>query len=235
MRQAPVIRSDGWSRRNIWEHSATVRELYRKRARREAEEMTCHRQAAELLAPLAAAGESLLDAGCGSGYFYHSLAKQGLKLDYYGIDATDSLVDVGREELPAFGLPAERLRTLRIEDLDAEVDHVVCINVLSNIDNFHRPLERLLAAAGKSVILRESLADKAGYEYVVDRFLDPGCELRVHVNTYALGDVVPFVQSQGFETSVVQDRHTGGEPELVIGYPHHWKFLVCRRTAARRS
>ena len=227
-----MIRSDGWSRRNIWEHSATVRELYRKRARREAEEMTCHRQAAELLAPLAKQGESLLDAGCGSGYFYHSL--KGLGLEYYGIDATNSLVELGREALPSFGLPAERLRTLRIEDLDAEVDHVVCINVLSNIDNYHRPLERLLAAAGKTLILRESLADKADYQYVVDSYLDPGCDLRVHVNTYAIGDVVSFIESQGFAVEKVQDRHARGEPELVIGYPHYWKFLVCRRTAALR-
>jgi len=233
VRHPALIRDDGWSRRNIWEHSVTVRDLYRKRARRKAEEMTCHRQAAELLAPLASAGESLLDAGCGSGYFYHSLALHGLKLEYYGIDATDCLAALGREALPAFGLPAERLRTLRIEDFDGEVDHVVCINVLSNIDNYHRPLERLLAAAGKSVILRESLADKADYQYVVDRYLDPGCELRVHVNTYAIGDVKSFVQSQGFEATVVEDRHTRGEPELVIGYPHHWKFLVCRRVAAR--
>jgi cyclopropane fatty-acyl-phospholipid synthase-like methyltransferase len=235
VRHPALIRGDGWSRRNIWEHSATVRKLYRARARRESEEMTCHRQAAELLAPLAAAGDSLLDAGCGSGYFWHSLARQGLKLEYFGIDATDSLLALGREALPAFGVPAERLRTLRIEDLDAEVDHAVCINVLSNIDNYHRPLERLLAAAGKTLILRESLADKADYRYVVDRYLDPGYELRVHVNTYAIGDVVAFIESQGFTVEVVQDRHTGGEPELVIGYPHHWKFLVCRRTAARRS
>jgi cyclopropane fatty-acyl-phospholipid synthase-like methyltransferase len=233
-----MIGGHGWSRRNIWEHSAAVRELYRKRARREAEEMTCHRQAAELLAPLASKGDSLLDAGCGSGYFYHSLVRQGLDLEYHGIDATECLVALGREALPAFGLPAERLRTLRIEDLDADVDHVVCINVLSNIDNYHRPLERLLAAAGKSVILRESLADRADYRYVVDRYLDPGYELRVHVNTYALSDVLPFVESQGFAVEVVQDRHTRGEPELVIGHPHHWTFLVCRRRGgnpARRS
>ena len=235
MRHPALIRDDGWSRRNIWEHSASVRELYGRRARREAEEMTCHRQAAELLAPLASDGDTLLDAGCGSGYFYHSLVRQKLSLEYHGIDATECLVALGREALPSFGLPAERLHALRIEDLDADVDHVVCINVLSNIDNYHRPLERLLSAARKSVILRESLADQARYQYVVDRFLDPGCELRVHVNTYSIRDVSSFIRTQGFEVEVVKDRHTGGEPELVIGYPHHWTFLVCRRTAVRHA
>ncbi len=227
MRQAAVIRADGWAAHNIWEHSPTVRELYGRRARGEAEEMTCHRQAAELLAPLCAAGESLLDAGCGSGYFFHSLRRAGLKVEYYGIDATRCLVELGREALPRFGLAAERLQTMRIEDLDGEVDHVVCINVLSNIDNFHRPLERLLTMARKSVILRESLGEGADYQYVEDRYLNKS--LRVHVNTYATEEIAAFARGRGFEVRVEKDRRAGDEPELVIGYPHYWKFLVCQR------
>lgn len=227
MRQAAVVRADGWSAYNIWEHSATVRELYGRRARGEAEEMTCHRQAAELLAPLCAAGESLLDAGCGSGYYFHSLRRAGLELEYYGIDATRCLVDLGREALPRFGLPAERLQTMRIEDLDGEVDHVVCINVLSNIDNFHRPLERLLSVARKTVVLRESLGERPEYQYVEDRYLDK--PLRVHVNTYATDEVAAFARERGFEVRVEKDRRAGDEPELVIGFAHYWKFLVCRR------
>ncbi len=230
MRQAAVIRADGWAAHNIWEHSATVRELYAKRARGEAEEMTCHRQAAELLAPLCAPGYSLLDAGCGSGYFFHSLRRAELKVEYYGIDATRRLVELGREALPRFGLPAERLQTMRIEDLDGSVDHAVCINVLSNIDNFHRPLERLLATARKSVILRESLGDRADYQYVEDRYLDK--PLRVHVNTYATDEVCAFASERGFRVRVEKDQRAGDEPELVIGYPHYWKFLVCERVAS---
>ena len=33
----------------------------------------------------------------------------------------------------------------------------------------------------------------------------------------------------GFDIDVHTDRRTGGAPELVIGYPHHWKFFVARR------
>ena len=228
MRQAAVIRGDGWAAHNIWEHSRTVRELYAKRAHAEAEEMTCHKQAAELLAPLCESGESLLDAGCGSGYFFHSLRRAGLGLEYYGIDATRCLVDLGREALPRFGLPAERLQTMRIEDLDGAVDHAVCINVLSNIDNYHRPLERLLSVARKTLILRESLAERADYRYVEDRYLDK--PLHVHVNAYAIGEVTAFVKERGFRVRVEEDRRAGNEPELVIGYPHYWKFLICKRT-----
>lgn len=224
-----MIRSGGWDRYSIWEHSRAVKELYARRCRLEAEEMTCAAQAAELLSEHAAAGDTLLDAGCGSGYFYHSLRRRGIDVEYTGIDATKTLVEIGRSCMPAHGLAPERLLHLRIEDLDAEVDHVVCMNVLSNLDNYHRPLERLLLAARKCIVLRESLAEEASYAYVVDRFLDEDVELKVHVNTYARQEVLDFVGSYGFDARCVEDRRTGGQAELVIGYPHHWEFLVAVR------
>ncbi len=222
-----MITGDGYGRYNIWEHSATVKALYARRCRLESEEMTCHAQAAELLMAHVREGETLLDAGCGSGYFFHSLRARAIDLDYLGVDAAPSLVGIGQEVLPAHGLRADRLRVMRIEDLNGSVDHAVCINVLSNIDNYHRPLERLLNVARKSVIMRESCAEEASYAYVKDRFLDPGVDLKVHVNTYALGELTEFIRSYGYDVEVVRDRRAGDGPELVIDYPHYWKFLVC--------
>lgn len=224
-----MIRDDGWQRYSLWEHSASLRELYARRCRLEAEEMTAHAQAAELLAPLVAPGDTVLDVGCGSGYLFHSLRSRGIPVEYHGIDASPSFVEIGRRELPAFGLPPERLRVLRIDDLDGEADHVVCINVLSNLDSFHRPLERFLRVARKSVILRESIADQAEYLYVRDENLDEGVDLWVHVNAYARDEVRAFVEERGFSVRYVEDRRSGGRPELVIGYPHHWTFLVAER------
>jgi SAM-dependent methyltransferase len=223
------IRADGWSAHNIWAHSATVMELYRRRARDEAEEMTCAAQAAELLAPLAAPGDSLLDVGCGSGYFFHSLRRRGLPVEYHGIDATRELIELGRRELAAFGLKVDRLSVLRIEDFQGSADHVLCMNVLSNLDNYHRPLERMLSAANKSLILRESIKDGASYSYVRDAFLDPGVDLNVHVNAYDRAEIMRFVADRGFAVREVLDRRSGGQPEMVIGHPHHWTFLVCTR------
>lgn len=194
--------------------------------------MTAHAQAAEILAGRIGAGDSVLDIGCGSGYFYHSLARRNLPVEYWGLDACDALIDIGREVLPSFGLPAERLINARIEDLSGEVDHVVCLNVLSNLDNFHRPLERFLKMARKSVILRESFKQGAEYHYVRDIFLDPGVDLKVHVNHYDIDEVTRFVASHGFNSEIVVDRRSGGQPELVIGHPHYWTFLVADRAAS---
>lgn len=125
--------------------------------------------------------------------------------------------------------PPERLATLRIEDFQGSVDHVLCMNVISNLDNFHRPLERLLKAARRSLVLRESIAERPSYQYVRDDYLDPGIDLKVHVNTYARREVMAFIADYGFDAREVTDRRSGGKPELVIGYPHHWTFLVATR------
>ena len=223
--------ADGFAAHNIWQHSAQVRELYARRARDEAEEMTCAAQAAELLAGFVRPGDSLLDAGCGSGYFFHSLRRRNIALDYHGIDATEIFIEQGRTVLAAFGLPPDRLRTIRIEDFRGAADHVLCMNVLSNIDNYHRPLERLLKAARQSLILRESVKNGTSYSYVRDNFLDRGIDLKVHVNAYDRRDIVDFIQSYGFSVTEVIDRRTGGKPEDVIGHPHYWTFLVARRKA----
>ncbi len=229
---AAIISGDAFPKYWIWDHSEHVARLYRTRARDEAEEMTCAAQAAELLGPLATPGESLLDAGCGAGYFYHSLRRRNLALEYWGIDASRRLIEIGQEELPAFGLAADRLRMLRIEDFDGTADHVLCMNVLSNIDNFHRPLERLLRAARKSLILRESAKDGASYSWVRDRFLDPGVELSVHVNAYDAAEIMRFIGGYGFEVERIVDRRAGTGPEYVIGHPHWWTFFRAIRKSA---
>lgn len=193
--------------------------------------MTAHAQAAELLAPYVTAGDTLLDAGCGSGYFFHSLRRRGIPVEYTGIDASPVLVAIGQQTMPEFGLSADRIRLLRIEDLDGEVDHAVCLNVLTNVDNYHRPLERLLTMTRKTVILRESLKEGSDYRYVRDDFLDEGVDLRVYVNAYDSDEVAAFVSAYGFAVRHDVDRRTGGAPELVIGHPHHWSFLIAEREA----
>ncbi|MCX8045017.1 MAG: class I SAM-dependent methyltransferase [Desulfobacterota bacterium] len=224
-----MIHGNGWSNYCIWEHSTTVRELYARRCRREEEEMTCHAQAAELLAPYVKPGDTVLDVGCGSGAFYHSLKRRGLPVEYYGIDAAPSLIAIGRQYLPAYGLAPERLRVMRIEDMDGAVDHVVCLNVLSNIDNYHRPLERMLLCARKMVILRESFGDTTSYAYVHDKYLDNGLPLKVYVNTYCRAEVIRFIESYGFSVRQETDWRTNGQSEMVIDYPHYWCFLVAVR------
>jgi SAM-dependent methyltransferase len=224
-----MIRAGDPDHFNIWSHSQHMRALYRARARDEAEEMTCAAQAADLAAGMAGSGASLLDVGCGSGWFFHSLRRRGLALDYWGIDRTAPFIAIGREELPRYGLPPERLLLGEIESATGAADLVLCMNVLSNIDNWHRALDRIAAIARRGIILRESFGDDAAYALVTDRFLDPGVEMKVHVNRYARAEIAAFLAERGFISRFVTDIRTGGAAEPVIGYDHHWEFLVARR------
>lgn len=209
-----------------------VMELYERRCRRDVEEMTCHAQAAELLQPLVSPGDTLLDVGCGSAYFFHSLKSREIPVNYYGIDPTAQFISLARKYLPSHGLNPAQIHEMRIEDARLEFDHIICMNVLSNIDNYHKPLERMLLSARKSVILRESCHEHASYSYVRDEFLDEGVTLNVYVNTYGIEDMTAFIARYGFEVQIVIDARTNDRPEYVIGYPHYWKFLVCTRRSS---
>lgn len=224
-----MFKTDGWSKYSTWEHSQSLNELYAARCLMIAEEMTCHAQAVELLAGYISPGDTLLDVGCGSGYFYHALRKRNCPVEYYGIDAARTLIEIGKKLMPQFGLSADRLHVLRMEDMDGEMDHIVCINVLTYVDGYHRPLERMLRMAKKTVILRESCHDQSQNIYVIDKYLDHGVELKVHINTYCSEELMDFIRSYGFSVRCIEDRYTGGEPQMVIDYPHYWKFFLAQR------
>ncbi|MBU2548866.1 MAG: class I SAM-dependent methyltransferase [Proteobacteria bacterium] len=214
---------------NIWEHSATVRELYAARARGE-QEMDAAAQAADILAPLLRPGMSLLDAGCGSGYYYWSFLRRGLEIEYYGIDYSPTLIRIGRRFMPLSGLNPERLRAAAIEDIRSRFGAVLCFNTLSWCPDFRLPLERLCRAAEKYILIRTNLHDRTVYRWEIDGYLDEGYNhLKAYWNIYALNEVTRFMEDEGFEVETIVDRRTGGDMELVVGKPYYWKILLGRR------
>lgn len=224
-----MINSNGWKENSTWEFCEIAKELYESRASDMDVELTCHAQAVELLRPRLVKGESVLDIGCGTGFLYHSFRKRQIPIDYYGIDATEQFIKTGRACLKNFGLPPEKLQHMRIEDLSGEVDHIACLNVLSNIDNIYRPLQQMLRVARRTLVLRESFQKTSSYQYVVDRYVENEEIMRVHVNTYPIEPVCDLVRSYGFIPQMVTDEYTGGRKQDVIGHPHYWTFLVATK------
>ncbi len=218
---------------NIWEHSAVVRDLYARRAGGEAPEMDAHAQAVEILAPNLLSNEgktSVLDAGCGSGYLWHSFRTRNLELEYHGLDCSPSLIELGRRFLADFGLPAERLEVGLIENLRERFDVVVCLNTLSWLPDWRLPLDRLCAAARNFLLIRTNLGKNQKTRWEVDGYLEEGFNhLNAYWNVYPEQEVCDFLSAEGFEVEVIRDRRTGSLMEMVVGKPYWWKFILARR------
>lgn len=218
---------------NPWANDAGTLELYRRRCRREAEEMTCAAQAAEVLAALVEPGESLLDAGCGGGYYWWSFADRGVEVEWHGIDYTPEMVELARSELaPRAELDPERFRLAAIEDLveGESYDNVLCFNVLTNSPHYAQPLERLLLATGKRILLRESMGDELTVRYTPDPYLDDDKRhIRVYHNTYPIDEVQGFMEEHGFRVTRIPDERTGDGVEMVVDIPHQWRILLGER------
>ncbi len=215
---------------NPWANDRRLLDLYRRRCRREAEEMTCAAQAAEILAPLVSPGETLLDAGCGGGYYLWSFAARGIPVEYHGLDHTPEMIELARAEMAAAGTGPERFIEGDIEDLDRPFDHVLCFNTLTNAPHYARPLERLLIAARRTILLRESLGDDLVVNYTPDSNLDEGSRhIRVYHNTYPAAEVIAFMEGHGFAVEEIPDRRSGGAIETICGIEHRWRILLGRR------
>ena len=222
------FKTTGFDKFFIWNKSNSLKKLYTKRVKLISPEMDSCKQAAEILSKKINDDNSILDVGCGTGYFYHSLKKKKLKVNYVGIDANKKFVEIGNKELKKFGLN-KPLKFLRVEDFTGEFDYVACLNFLSNLDNYHKILERLLLSAKKGIILRESLSGKNFYSYVKDNYLDKPFDLSVFVNTYKKKDFLNFIESFGFQAKIIKDKRTKGRKEMVIDHPHYWHFVFAER------
>lgn len=219
---------------NIWEHSTVAAELYRRRARGQAQEMDASAQAAEILAPFiqaAPAPPRLLDAGCGSGYLWHSFQRRGLAVEYHGLDYSPSLIIIGREELTPQGLPPERLQTGRIEDLRSQsYDLITVINTLSFGPDFREPLYRLAETGAKVILIRDNLGPETVIRWEIDGYLDPGYNhLKAYWNQWKTSEVADFLAEYGFVAQEIEDRRTRGQVEMVVDKPYYWSWLVAVR------
>ncbi|MDR1040724.1 MAG: class I SAM-dependent methyltransferase [Deltaproteobacteria bacterium] len=217
---------------SIWEHSEGLTRLVRRRALDLEPEMDCAAQAAEILAGAGLPpGSRLLDIGCGAGHFIHSLRKRGLALEYSGLDSSPSAIAAGREAYRALSLDPDLLRLGSMEDLAGEtVDAALFMNVLSFSPDYRRPLDRAAACGAKVILVRDNFGPETVVSWEEDGYLDPGWNhLKGYWNRWSADEMAGFLGDLGFDGEFIEDRRTGGEMELVVGKPYHWRFLLAKR------
>ena len=217
--------------RNPWANDRATLELYRRRCRREAEEMTCARQAAEVLGPRLEPGETLLDAGCGGGYYFWSFADRGFAPDWHGLDYTPEMVELARDGARAARRPGPRALPAR-GDRGARrgVRHRP---VLQRADE--QPALRAAARAAAAQLPPPAAAarvdgrraDRALHARPVPR--RGRAHIRVYHNTYPLDEVTAFMEEHGFRVTPIRDERTGDGTEMVVDIPHQWRILLAER------
>lgn len=102
----------------------------------------------------AKAGQEILDAGCGQGFFAREIAKTGAKV--LGIDIGNELIKLAKEKSGAnekyLVLSAEKMSGL----LDGWFDGAICVLALQNIKNFQvaiSEISRVLKSSGRLVLV----------------------------------------------------------------------------------
>jgi SAM-dependent methyltransferase len=193
------------------------------------------RQAVELLRDCTLPGMTVLDVGCASGHAWRSL--RGLGVEYFGIDPYTRAIEIGRLILGTQGLPASRLRDIRLESLPPEerYDVVLSLSTLLYFPMFHEPLALMAQAARGSLIIRSSFGDETEVRFLPDILLEPGYEgLHAYFNIYSRREVQSFLEARGFEVEWHADRRQtekfAGVAETVGGIDLPYEFLVARRT-----
>lgn len=215
---------------NIWEHSATAKNLYARRAHGH-DEMDAAAQCAAILSPHiagAARPPRLLDVGCGSGYLYHSFAKRGLAVDYCGLDYSPGYIEIGRAILPQYGLSPEKLTCGRAEDLCGEkFDLIAMLNTLTFCPNFREVFDRLAGTGAQVIAVRDNFGDQTVIKWEADGYLDEGYNhLKAYWNMWGREEVAEFLSEYGYRCQWLMDARCQGAVEMVVDKPYYWSWLV---------
>ena len=217
---------------NPWANDKALLELYQKRCRQLVPEMTCASQAAQILSSKINGNETLLDAGCGAGYYFWSFYNRKIPIEYFGIDYTPEMIELAKQEMcnSKSKLKSTNFILNTIENIEKEYDNIICFNVLTNNPHYALPLERLLKCTKKRLLLRENLDQNLVVRYTHDLYIDKDkTHIKVYHNTYPIDEVEKFIENYGFKVTRILDERSKGNIEMVVDVPHRWQILLAEK------
>ena len=202
---------------NKWAEDPSVEQRTFKRVTGELQEMESTKQLVDLISDIYQPGMKVLDVGCAAGHYYNGLARIDSDLDYSGVDATIPYIEFAKNYFKdnkrlkfqvgdIFNLP---------ENLTNSFDIVYCCNVILHLPSFQAPIQNLIKASKKHVIIRTLVADNTHMSQFLynDNFDDNGNPSDfIHQNTYSVSSIERFISSLGdYDVEFLDDKFDGAQ------------------------
>ena len=140
----------------IWSRNDLVEERTYFRAKNELPEMESAKQLRSIIKSIDAK-ETVLDVGCASGHYLRSIRYLSEKCKYTGVDATEKYINSAKEVFKDDKNSNFILQD--IYELNQKADIVFCCNVLLHLPRIDKPLENLLNAANKKLVIRTLISE----------------------------------------------------------------------------
>lgn len=152
-----IIKKNKWK---IWNKKKNVEFRTFKRTQKKLPEMESSKQLIKILKPLYKFNYRIMDVGCASGHYYHSVKKLNKNIKYLGVDATKEYINFGRKYFKNNNNVI--LKNLSIYDLHKsklKYDIVYSCNVILHLPELKKALQNLLSVAKKYVLIRTLISD----------------------------------------------------------------------------
>ena len=124
--------------------------------------MECSKAAAMLIQSWIRSGDSLLDVGCGAGHYLRSLLRTiPTPFEYTGIDATGGYIELAKKawkHVPLARFLQGDIFALPVEE--RSFDLVMSANVFLHLPSIAIPLDQLIRAARRNVLIRMMVGDQ---------------------------------------------------------------------------
>ncbi len=178
----------------VWHNNRSYGDLMKRRALGEEPEMESAKQLMRLVGDIYRPGMTLLDIGCSTGHFIHSLRQLDNNLSYCGLDITLPYLSLAQQIWSA---------TTRCKFVCGDVfelpiksdsfDIVTCVTVLQNLPEYYAPVREMFRVCREQLILRLLLSD---FTYAIKRFEGHASEF-VYYNIWSIEEFTKYLYGLG--------------------------------------
>ena len=238
---------------NFWDREIEYGNYFYKIAIGELPEMECSKAICKVLSPIYAKEKKILDVACGGGHYLRSfLNRIDPNIDYTGIDATKSYIELARKAFPKRG-EFKLGNIFNIPFSDKSFDVVMANNLLLHLPpNPIQALKELVRVSSEHVIIRTTFGER---NYVIQEVRESSGNENLYVedkprksnyfNLYtedyfrkAFSEISPSLKVKitkdesfrNFDTREQTNNSTGTKTRNGVQYSGNiildWRFLI---------